>query len=247
MATQSIFITGGSSGLGLELANLYHQQGWRVGVCGRDPKKLEVLKDRFEVYVLDVSDREAVKKTIADFASKGIDVVIANAGIAYKNKTKLPDFDYSIQMIHTDFLGVVYTFEAALEHFIPNKSGHLVAVSSVAGLNGLPGVSCYSASKAAVMKLCETFSIDLKQHNIFTSCVIPGFIDTPLTQVNPHPMPFMISAEAAARIVQKGIVKKKQNIVFPKKMYFLTRFLSILPRSVYCNMMSIKRLNYSRK
>jgi short-subunit dehydrogenase len=247
MATQSIFITGGSSGLGLELAHLYQQQGWRVGVCGRDPKKLEVLKDRFEVYVLDVSDREAVNKTISDFASKGLDVVVANAGIAYKNKTQLPDFDYSIQMIHTDLLGVVYTFEAALKYFLAKKSGHLVAVSSVAGLNGLPGVSCYSASKAAVMKLCETFNMDLRPYNIFTSCVIPGFIDTPLTQVNPHPMPFMISAKAAAKIVQAGIFKKKQNIVFPKRMYFITRFLSILPRSVYCNIMSIKRLNYSRK
>ncbi len=90
---KSVFITGGTSGMGMELAKLYAGRGWKVGVCGRDKAKFEASfetqKENISFYVADVSNREEIKAAIADFSkSIGLDLLIANAGIAYKFKTK---------------------------------------------------------------------------------------------------------------------------------------------------------------
>lgn len=245
---KSVFITGGSSGLGLELAKLFHENGHRVGISSRNPDTArEKLHADIIFYKADVSVKEEIHQAIEHFAIQGLDIVIANAGIAYANKSKVPDFKYSEQMIKTNILGVLYTFEKAVEIFIKNGQGHLVATSSVAGYNGLPGVSFYSASKAAVMNICESFALDFKSIGIDTTCLIPGFIDTPLTRVNPHPMPFMLTASEAASKAYKAIIKKKVFYAFPWQMAFVTRFLSLLPRSVYRFIMSIKIFNFSKK
>ena len=246
---KSIFITGGSSGMGLELAKKYHQLGHRVGVCARDEKKFknaigEKYHDVF-FYTVDVTNRQDVFCAIDDFAASGLDMVIACAGISYSHKSRLPDFDHSYKVVDTNLFGVMHTFEAALKYFLPQKSGHLVAVSSIAGLNGLPGVSAYSAAKSAVIKLCESFYLDLKQDNIAVTCVCPGFVDTPLTKVNPHPMPFLMPADQAAQEIIKGIEKKKMRVYFPFLFTFVVRLLSILPRRVYALIMGQKGFNYS--
>ncbi len=247
MLQLSVFITGGSSGLGLELAKLYKAKGYRVGICARREDVLQKLAQdySFETFVVDVSKRAEVLSAIAKFSEKGLDIVIANAGKSYENKTRLPNFQTARELIDINLLGVLNTFEAALERMLQQKSGHLVAISSIAALNGLPGVSAYSATKAAVGKICESFSLDLKNENINVTCVYPGFIDTPLTQKNPHPMPSMISVEEAAKKVYEGVKKKKLRVFFPFKFTLMVRLLSVLPRRVYLKIMSMKRFNYS--
>ena len=191
---RAVFITGGTTGIGMELAKFYLDKGWKVGVCGRDRHKFDenftAHRDNVTFYPVDVSERADIKAAIADFSkSIGLDLLIANAGIGYKLKTKLPDFDYSYKMVHVNLLGVMYSFEGALDVMIPRGKGQLVAVSSIAGYNGLPGVSAYSATKAAVQKYAESLHLDLKQFNIDVTTICPGFVDTPLTQGNHHPMP----------------------------------------------------------
>lgn len=246
---KSIFITGGSSGMGLELVKKYHQLGHRVGACARDEKKFKkaIGEQNHGVvfYTVDVANRDELFRAMDNFASEGLDLVIACAGISYSHKSRIPNFEHSYQVVQTNFLGVMYTFEAALKYFLPQKRGHLVAVSSIAGLNGLPGVSAYSAAKSAVIKLCESFYLDLKQDNIAVTCVCPGFVDTPLTQVNPHPMPFLMTADQAAQEIIKGIEKKKMRVYFPFLFTFAVRLLSILPRRVYAFIMGQKGFNYS--
>lgn len=251
MDKKVVFITGGSTGLGFELAKQYVSQGHIVGICGRSPEKFEAQKNKngIEFYHADVANKEIIQKVIHTFHQKykRLDVVVANAGIAYKNKTKVPDFKYSRTMTEINVMGVLNTFEPAVEIMMSQKSGQLAAVSSVAGHNGLPGVSFYAAGKSFVMKLCESFSVDLEKFGIYTTCIIPGFVDTPLTQVNPHPMPFMISAESAAQKVYKGLEKKKHIIAFPWQWALITRFLSLLPRFVYRFIMTIKVFNFSKE
>lgn len=249
---RAVFITGGTTGIGLELAKLYASKGWKVGVCGRERSKFEdhftSHRDNVSFYELDVSDRDKVKAAISNFSkSIGLDLLIANAGIGYKFKTKIPDFDYSYKMVHVNLLGVMYSFEAALDVMIPSGKGQLVAISSIAGYNGLPGVSAYSATKAAVQKYCESLHLDLKQFNINVTTICPGFVDTPLTQNNHHPMPFLMKAPRAAELIFNAIEKKKMIYAFPFLISAFVRILSILPRTWYRFIMSRKALNYSKE
>lgn len=249
---KSVFITGGTTGMGMELAKLYLARNWKVGVCGRDRLKFEesfaTQRDNVSFYCVDVANREELQNAIGDFSkSIGLDLLIANAGIGYKFKTRVPDFDYSYKMVHVNFLGVMYAFEAALNIMIPRGKGQLVAISSIAGYNGLPGVSAYSATKAAVLKYCESLHLDMKQFNIDVTAICPGFVDTPLTQGNHHPMPFIMKSDKAARLIAKAIDQKKMVYAFPFFFSALVRLLSILPRTCYRRLMSIKTLNYSKE
>lgn len=249
---KSVFITGGTTGIGMELAKLYSAKGWKVGVCGRDKKKFdehfETGRENVSFYPVDVADRAALQAAIADFSkSIGLDLLIANAGIGYKYKTRVPDFEYSYKMVHVNLLGVMYAFEAALNIMIPRTAGQLVAVSSIAGYNGLPGVSAYSATKAAVQKYCESLHLDMRQFDIHVTSICPGFVDTPLTQSNHHPMPFIMKAPRAALLIARAIEKRKMTYHFPFFFATIVRILGALPRTWYRALMSIKTLNYSKE
>ncbi|HXH30823.1 MAG TPA: SDR family NAD(P)-dependent oxidoreductase [Bacteriovoracaceae bacterium] len=249
---KAVFITGGTTGIGMELAKLYASQGWKVGICGRDRSKFEenfqTHRETITFYLADVAVREEIQNAIVDFSKPiGLDLLIANAGIGYKYKTKVPDFEYSYKMIHVNLLGVMYSFEAALNVMIPRNKGQLVAISSIAGFNGLPGVSAYSASKAAVLKYCESLHLDMKQFNIDVTTICPGFVETPLTQSNQHPMPFIVTAPKAAMLISRAIHRKKMIYSFPFFFSTLVRFLGILPRTWYRTLMSIKSINYSKE
>lgn len=249
---KSVFITGGTTGMGLELAKIYLKLGWKVGVCGRDPLKFKegfpYGGDDLYYYQVDVTDKEALQKAISDFShSIGLDLLIASAGISFPHKTKIPDFERSYYMVHVNLLGVMYAFEAAMKEMLPKKRGHLVAISSVAGFNGLPGVSAYSATKSAVTKYCESLSLDLSDYGITVTSIHPGFVDTPLTRVNPHPMPFKLSAAEAAKKIARAIEKKKMHYSFPFLFSFVVKFLSLLPRTWYKRLMKIKFFNFSKE
>lgn len=249
---KSVFITGGTTGMGLELAKIYLKAGWKVGVCGRDPLKFKegfaYLDGELHYFQVDVTNREALQKAIADFSSSiGLDLLIASAGISFPHKTKIPDFERSYYMVQVNLLGVMYAFEAALKVMLPKKSGHLVAISSVAGFNGLPGVSAYSATKSAVTKYCESLSLDLSDYGIDVTSIHPGFVDTPLTRVNPHPMPFKQTASEAAKKIARAIEKKKMHYSFPFAFSLVVKFLSLLPRTWYKRLMKIKLFNFSKE
>lgn len=249
---KAVFITGGTTGIGMELAKLYVSRGWKVGVCGRERAKFEesfaISHDHISFYQVDVSNREELKAAIADFSkSIGLDLLIANAGIGYKFKTKVPDFEWSYKMVHVNLLGVMYAFEAALDVMIPRSQGQIVAISSIAGYNGLPGVSAYSATKAAVLKYCESLHLDLKQFNIDVTTICPGFVETPLTANNNHAMPFIVKAPRAAHLIAEAIEKKKMVYAFPFFFSSIVRILGLIPRTWYRSFMRIKSINYSQE
>lgn len=249
---RAVFITGGTTGIGMELAKHYLAQGWKVGVCGRDRLKFETNfdahRDNVTFYSVDVSNRETLKAAIGDFSkSIGLDLLIANAGIGYKFKTKIPDFEYSYKMVHINLLGVMYSVEAALDVMIPRGKGQLAIISSIAGYNGLPGVSAYSATKSAVLKYGESLHLDLRQFNIDVTTICPGFVETPLTANNKHSMPFIVKAPVAAKKIARAIEKKKMTYAFPFIFSSIVRLFSMLPRTWYRFIISRKSLNYSSK
>lgn len=245
----NIFITGGTTGIGLAVAILYLEEGHRVGVCARNIDKFPAeIKNKYKLlkcYSVDVVNRDELRAAIIDFANGELDIVFANAGRSVGKKSRTPQFSVASEIMDINIKGVLNTFEVALEIMIPKKKGHLVATASVSGFMGLPGAGAYSASKAAVLKLCESYAIDLKRDGIDVTAIAPGFIDTPLTQKNNHKMPFLMSAEKAARLIKRAIEKKKVLYIFPLRMKILVTILDKMPRSWYRRIMGFKMFNYS--
>ena len=242
-----VFITGATSGIGLELAKLYVEEGHAVGVCGRDLSKLpDNLEPTIRAYKCDVLDRDALHKAVSNFAKDGPDIMVANAGISVGKKTQKPDFDMSRRVVEINVIGVLNAFEVALEYMFPRRSGHIVGISSVAGLVGLPRASAYSASKASVLKLCESYSIDFKEVGIDVTCICPGFIDTPLTRKNIHHMPFLMSAQDGAQHVKRAIDTKKNLYIFPWQMKIIMMLLEKIPRCLYRLLMQSSVFNIAR-
>src|SRR3989338_337480 len=108
---KSVFITGASSGIGKVMALEYSKDGWRVGVCAR---RMELLESNFkgtdvQIYAADVSNLESISKAVDAFATQGLDLVIANAGLAYEHKKKIPDIKVATEMVMVNLLGTMNT------------------------------------------------------------------------------------------------------------------------------------------
>lgn len=253
---KTIFITGGSTGIGWALAKRYAQAGYAVGICARDPNKLiPDFKNHYPAisfYEADVTDKENLQTAVTNFvaANEGrLDIMLANAGRSTGSKQQLPDFTTVENIIEINLRGVTNAFAIATDIFLKQsglRKGHLAAIGSVAGFVGLPGAAAYSASKAAVLTLCESLAIDLPRYGIDVTAIAPGFIDTPLTQQNDHKMPFIMSADKAATLIKNAIDKRKALYVFPIRMRLFIGFAALLPRAWYRGLMRLKMFNYSR-
>tara|TARA_B100000886_G_C20372604_1_gene470299 strand:+ start:207 stop:995 length:789 start_codon:yes stop_codon:yes gene_type:complete len=228
----NVFITGGTTGIGFSLAKLYQSKGHVVGVCGRDLNKLS--DESMDSYTVDVTDEKQIKNAVQKFCEKNgpLNIMIANAGIAMGPKDGKVNFSLARDVININVLGVINTFDAAMECF-PQSGGHLVGISSVAALVGLPGTGPYSASKAAVLRLCESYGLDWKKIGVDVTAICPGFINTPLTKKNDHSMPFLMSSDVAANKMYDAIERKAPLFIFPWQMNLLMRFAEKVPRWFY--------------
>jgi short-subunit dehydrogenase len=128
---------------------------------------------------------------------------------------------------------VLNSLEPLLGDLMVRGHGQVAIVSSLAGYRGLPPASAYGASKAALINFTETFQPELARHNIDLRLVNPGFVETPLTDQNSFPMPFLISAEKAAERLIKGLDGKRFEITFPRRFAFVMKLLRILPYGLY--------------
>lgn len=245
-----VFITGGTTGIGYELAKVFSNKGHEVGICGRHLTKLPAdFKEKFpsiKSYTVNVLDKEELKKAIDEFSGDDLDMIIANAGIGTGDKSKIPDFELSRKVLEVNIFGVLNAMEIAMKMMIPKNKGQLVAVASVAGMVGLPGSSAYCASKAAVLKLCESYSIGLKGTGVSVTAIAPGFIDTPLTRKNKHGMPWLMPADKAALKIYNAIISKNPLFIFPWQMKIFIYILDRMPRFIYRFLMGLKVSDYTK-
>ncbi len=245
--TRRVFITGASSGLGAALAREYAAQGATLGLAARRGDALRELVDslpgaeRHRIYPLDVNDHAALATAAADFiaACDGIDIVIANAGVSRGTLTEyvedLPAFQ---QVFATNVTATVATFTpfiaAMQKQAAAGDTGcRLVGISSVAGVRGLPGAGAYSASKAAVRVYCESLRLEMKQSGIKVVTIAPGYIDTPMTQVNTYAMPFLMPPEQFAAQAAATIAAGTSYRVIPWQMGVIAKLLKMLPNWLY--------------
>lgn len=231
----NILITGGATGIGLGLAENFFKLGYNVGILGiQSLNEVTHLNSSFFYFQVDVTNEEAMHSAVEQFVKKygAVDIMIANAGLNMP-KTIVPDTKLGKAVTMVNVLGVINAFSACQPHFLRQGSGHFVAMSSLSGLNGLPGMSYYGASKAFVGSFCESLAIDLKEKNIAVTCFFPGFIATDFTKKNQHPMPFLLTSEQAVEKMVKAILHKKEVIHFPLVPSLFMGMLRRLPRFLY--------------
>jgi short-subunit dehydrogenase len=242
-------VTGASSGIGRALAFRLASSGCRVGLIARRgdlidgaAREIGAAGGVAAAAAADVGDRPALRAAIAELESRlgPIDVMVANAGFGAPTQLAPLNTDDVEQTIRVNVLGVIYSIEAVLPGMIARKSGHLVAISSLGAFKGLPGESAYCASKAAVNAYMEGLRIALRTKGVVVATVCPGFVETPMTKMN-SAMPFMMSADAAARRIARLIEKRRGGVYrFPLPMSILMSVIARLPDAIVARLVEVE-------
>lgn len=237
------WITGGGTGIGRALALRLARDGWQVAISGRRPERLDEvratgsnLSGAVLPYVVDVTDRDAMTETALRIEREigPLHLVVLNAGMF---ETVRPDKEFNPAVFDRHFAvnytGVINGINAALPGLKNRRSGHVVIVSSVSGYRGLPLSAAYGSSKAALINLAESLKFHFDRLNIITSVANPGFVETPLTENNRFPMPFLIDSATAADRLYTGIMRGSFEIAFPRRMAWTLKILRLLPYRLY--------------
>lgn len=237
-----ILITGASRGIGKALAYRYAEEGARLVLLARDTDALKCIADdlqRFHTDVhwthCDVVNRDDVRSAIAFAVERlgHIDIAILNAGTGAPEWFENFNLDKAKPVFEVNLFGVLHGIEALLPVFRNQGYGALVGVSSLSDVRGFPGSASYCASKAAISTFLESARVQLKPYGIDVITVRPGFITTSLAMKNEFYMPFLMPADKAARIITKGIRKKKSVIQFPRPIVLSTQLIRLLPNWIF--------------
>jgi short-subunit dehydrogenase len=237
-----VFITGASSGIGAALAAHYAGTGATLGLVGRRADALAALAERLAtgtttaVYAADVADHAAMGAAAADFIARhGVpDLVIASAGVSVGTLGAEPDDLPAVErVLRTNVVGLAATLAPFVAPMRERGSGTLAGIASVAGFRGLPGAGAYSASKAAAITWLESLRVELAGSGVAVVTVCPGYIDTPMTRVNRHRMPFLLDADEGARRIARAIDARRSFVVVPWQMALAGRVWRALPNWLY--------------
>ncbi len=175
--SKSVMITGASSGIGKALAYELAKKGYSLALTARSIERLEEIREdivkqcsapKIVVRQLDVTDTDDVYVAVEELAEKlgGLDILVANAGVALAGNVGRGEFEKARQTIETNVIGAMATIDAATAHFLSKGSGHLVGISSVAALRGMPRNSAYCASKAGIAMYLEAVRAELYSKKI---------------------------------------------------------------------------------
>lgn len=239
-----ILLTGAASGYGLEMARILATIDCRLILLDINEEALMGLREEFTkataetlFYVCDVREEAQLLeiKTNLPAAFKAVDILIANAGISNVFNVQELSTEDCRRSIDINYLGTVYTVECFLPDMLERGSGHVVGVSSLAGLKGLPEGAYYCASKAAQATYLETLRLETRKYGVNVSVVFPGFMRTPMNQglIENYFLAFLMLPEKAAKRTLTAIAARRRHIYFPFTMASLTLLARIGPAFIF--------------
>ena len=223
---KTILITGASSGIGAGMAREFAKKGYNLAICARRMERLEELKNELtSQYKVEVSARildvtnydqgfEVFKAFKADFGT--IDRVIVNAGVGQGRRIGKGNFEINRATVETNFISALAQAEAAVEIFRAQNSGHLVMISSMSAMRGMPKhLTAYGASKAGVAFLAEGIRAELIDTPIKVSTIFPGYIRTEINE-GAAKLPFEVDEKTGSRLLAEEIEKAPIKAYVPK-------------------------------
>lgn len=238
--SEIVWITGAGKGIGRALAKRLAHEGWTVAASSRTEKDLHELQTEcpeghIHAYPLDVTDAEKNEETVARIEQElgPLKLVVLNAGT--HQPTPVTEFSVSTfrRLVETNLMGAVNGLEPVLKRFIERKSGQIAVVASLAGYRGLPNASAYGATKAALINMCEALKVELEPFNVQMTLINPGFVETPLTDKNEFPMPFIIPVDKAVDYMCRGLESDAFEISFPRRFALIIKLMRFLPSRLY--------------
>lgn len=228
-------ITGASSGIGEALARHYASEDSILGLVCRRPCG-KGLAGTIVHYPVDVTQAGALERVALDFVARfgAPDLVIANAGVGVgTHADDSSDLEKVRRILDVNFIGLAATLAAFAPAMRETGRGTLAGIASIAAFRGLPGVGAYGASKSAVVTWMESLRIELHESGVSVVCLCPGFVDTPMTRANRYRMPFLLSADEAARRIARAIATRDRLCVIPWQMAVVSLLLRWMPGWLY--------------
>jgi short-subunit dehydrogenase len=233
-------LTGASSGIGHALARELSRRGYELALLARRRELLEELAAELPSKAIpiacDVTDLASVREAVHSAQEQlggAFDLAVANAGISIPGHATKFVVEDAEAILRVNVIGMLYLFDAVIPPMVEAKHGRFAGIASIAGLRGLPTGATYSASKAAMQTFLEASRVELAPYGVGVTIVNPGFIATPLTEKNRFRMPFLMTAEKAARVIADGLERGKRVVEFPLPMSLLMRAARHVPDALY--------------
>lgn len=232
-----IIITGASSGLGEALALHYASDKNQLILIARREDRLATVAQRcrdrgseVETIVADVNDFQQMGEIGNYLGEQPIDRIILNAGVSVGHGGGVTPFDDFHRVFKTNFLSVHALLEPIIPKLMEQKYGEIVFISSLSSLFTMPTSIAYSSSKRALNAYAEGLHYQLKPHGISVMTIMPGFIESEMTQKNRFKMPFLMSTQEGIVRITNAIERKKIRYAFPFRFTLMIRILTLLPQ-----------------
>lgn len=234
---RGIVITGASSGIGAALALDYAAPGVSLALVGRNAARLDRQADAcrgkgatVECLRLDVTDGVGMAAGLAAVDDRmSVDLVIANAGLSGGTSGVDEGEAQTRAILAVNLDGVLNTIQPLIPRMCRRRRGQVAVMSSLAAFRGMAGAPAYCASKAAVRLYGEGLRLRLAPQGVSVSVICPGFVRSAMTQANDWPMPLLMDADKAARIIRRGLARNRGRIAFPWPMYLAVSLVAALP------------------
>ena len=214
------------------------REGVVLAISSRNEAELNSVADiagRFGtrplVKPVDVMDPEALKRVHAELTAEWgrIDVLFYNAGTWLQAPVEDFDAEKAARQVEVNLVGMMRAVGTVLPDMVSKRDGQIVGMASVAGYRGFPRAAGYSSSKAGSIAFLQSIRLELKRYHVGVTTMNPGFVKTPLTDLNHFSMPFMISADDASQAIVQGLLKGETEIHFPKRLSWPLKLLTALP------------------